>query len=107
MASSGSIFWHTDKGLIKSADRGKTWKLLDAVSANPIELPASGYTPIAPATLLSAKGKQLYTSTDDGATWTAFKDPAPGNISDIAYSSKTKSFFVKGGNRIYRLGAGG
>lgn len=109
VAASGSIFWHTDKALIKSADGGKTWQDVPTVTVTPIEIPTGiGASPGTGINiLLSAKGKQLYTSTDDGATWKTYLDPAPTGISELGYSIKTKSIFMKGGPKIYRLNTNG
>lgn len=104
VASDGAIYWPLEKGMLRSADRGKTWEKIDAVSATPVELPNKK--------LISANGKQLLVSADAGKTWEKLGPAAPDSLRRLMYNPKEQSIYAasRGNDRtptkIYRLAIG-
>jgi len=89
VTADGAIYWQTlwAKGLVKSADKGKTWQPLEGpVKDNPIEL--SGNRLAAPV------GKQLYVSADAGKTWEPFGPELPFKPAGICFSEKSQSIYA-------------
>jgi photosystem II stability/assembly factor-like uncharacterized protein len=97
VAADGAIYWRAGNALLKSADKGKTWAAINAVTATPVELAAGK--------LLSAKGNQLYSSADAGKTWEKYGDLCPNPIGEINYDAKNKVIYVLAKAKIYKLGA--
>ena len=99
VATDGTIYW-SDRTVIKSADKGKTWQAVTGVTVTPTELPGGK--------LLSARDRQLYVSSDKGATWEKYGENCRENIHAVVYDSGLKAAFVlaRGGNgptHVYRL----
>lgn len=89
IASDGSIYWQRvwGGGLLKSTDKGKTWtELSKAMKGTPIELPDKR--------IAGLTDKQIFVSSDAGATWTKLGPPVPFKPSGLTYCDKTKSFFA-------------
>ena len=89
VASDGAIYWQRlyGGGLLKSADKGKTWSnISNAIKNNPIELPGKRLAGLA--------GSQIMVSADGGETWTKLGPPAPMKPYGITYSEKGKCFYA-------------
>jgi photosystem II stability/assembly factor-like uncharacterized protein len=89
VASDGAIYWVYlwGGGVIKSTDRGKTWrKLTGPVQQVPIELPGGR--------LLAATGKQIYASSDGGDTWKPCGPPTPFAAASVAYDGPRNCLFI-------------
>jgi photosystem II stability/assembly factor-like uncharacterized protein len=89
VASDGAIYWVYlwGGGVIKSTDRGKTWrKLSGPIKRVPIELPGG--------LLLAATGKQLYASADGGETWRPCGPPTTFDAAAAAYNAKRNCLFI-------------
>jgi len=103
-ASDGCLYWAQiwDRGLLKSADQGKTWTALPGpVKRTPIEAPGGK--------LVAAASSQVHLSADGGQTWRPVGPPAPFAPSVVAYSEKRHCLYVarssekKSDNAIARL----
>lgn len=89
VSAEGFIYWQGiyGSGLLRSVDRGVSWARLDTpVRTNVIELPDGR--------LAGAGGRQLYVSSNRGASWTPLGPPAPISPVDVAYLPARRAFFV-------------
>jgi len=89
VASDGTIYWGIcyGNGLVKSADRGRTWqKVLGPARFGPIQ--------IGPGKIAALGGQQIYVSTDAGQTWDKLADPLPFKPSGITYNAQSKSIYA-------------
>jgi len=89
LASDGSIYWQRiwGGGLLKSTDKGKTWKAIShSIKSNPIELPGNR--------LAGTNGNQVYISSDGDESWTKVGPKIPFNPNGIIYSDKGQAFYA-------------
>ncbi len=93
LASDGAIYWGIcyGNGIVKSADKGKTWQKLDGPAKS---APIFGPIQIEPGKIAAIAGQQVHASADGGATWTKLTDPLPFKPSGIAYSTRSKSLYA-------------
>ena len=81
----------------RSTDGAKTWKKMDGCTGAFTCDPVTGW-------LFGVNGSDIVMSKDNGASWTTLYKQARGNVSDVAYNSKTgKVYFTLWANSIYYL----
>lgn len=92
-ASDGTIYWSLiyDRGLIKSADQGRTWTQTiegnTLKTGHPIELPDGR--------IVAPGGKTLMISTDHGLSFQPIGEPMPFVPNSITYSPQRSAFFIE------------
>jgi photosystem II stability/assembly factor-like uncharacterized protein len=89
LASDGTIYWGIcwGNGIVKSADKGKTWqKLAGPGKLGPIQLESGK--------IAALGGQQVYVSGDGGQSWNKLADPIPFKPNGIAYSVNSKSLYA-------------
>jgi photosystem II stability/assembly factor-like uncharacterized protein len=92
-ASNGTIYWSLiyDRGLIKSADQGRTWTQTvqggTLKTVHPIELPDGR--------IVAVGARTLMISSDEGSTFTTLGAPLPFVPNSITYSPYRNAFFIE------------
>ncbi|MBI2610297.1 hypothetical protein HYW53_04000 [Candidatus Giovannonibacteria bacterium] len=99
---SGVLYHGSNFGILKSQDKGATWKDL-TITLPPEALPVTAIAsnPASSSTLLVGAGNQVYLSEDRGLTWSARRIPVGGNISSFIVDSAGQIMFlgIHGTNR--------
>ncbi|MEY2411039.1 MAG: hypothetical protein QOF48_3709 [Verrucomicrobiota bacterium] len=92
VASDGSIYWPLmyDRGLVRSTDRGETWKQV----CGPGQIKGSKIIELPGGKLAAVAGKTIKVSSDQGASWKPVMDPLPVPASGLIYSPARGSVFI-------------
>jgi hypothetical protein len=95
-AESGAVVAATLAGLLRSNDRGTTWRALTTFPA-----PWSGAVAVRGATIVASFTGTAFVSSDGGASWMATEFPVPirqlALAGDRAYASTDRGIFVRTG----------
>jgi hypothetical protein len=104
----GKLYWLVEGGLIASADKGATWKMVGAIKE-------AQYGPVFGKDarhMLALTGAGVIESTDDGATWSKALAPpremnGTGGLTWLEYDPiHDMLYLMKMGSDLYRLGRG-
>ena len=92
-------------GVVRSDDGGRTWTTIAAGAAGPVAFHSMAISTTHPS-MLYGVDEEIQLSRDGGRTWTSM-GPAPGNVFDIAVSSKDPATLFAATQKALRVSKDG